>query len=402
MLANDHGLPMTHRSNRDYRNDEPNRMTTLRSDWVFSYGLLMIHLGHSFPTSRFVSIAFLSKENGLSAILTRAPILQFKVFMNKTHRFSPFTRFAALVVSALSFAACVVQPEDLDLVGVDESTDTTEGGVAGAMSVGTKLIATTNVNLRASASTSGTILDVVASGAEVIVKVSSPTNGFYKVEYNGTIGWSSGKYYKQAPTPPVASTEPTDAPSDLVALLTNCQQLAGTTKFAKDSGGSKTVPLCKLNGAIWWSADLDVDCDGGKGAACKADPYYQAETSTVDSLGNPLDASTLPFAVIPLPSNGFDYKAHGLKMGSVVGVIYQGKIMYGIIGDAGPTGVIGEASYAMAQKLGINPSPISGGVDSGVTYVAFTGTSAVVTKKEDAAQAAAIGASRAAAIVQSN
>lgn len=322
--------------------------------------------------------------------------------MKALHTSSFFCRLAALAAVAFSFAACVAQPDELDIVGADETVDTTEGGVTGALAIGSKLIATTNVNLRGTASTSGTILDVVVSGSEVTVKASNPQNGFYKVDYNGLVGWSSGKYYKPAPTPPVVSTDATDAPTDLVAKLTNCQQIAGTTKFAKDSGGSKVVPVCQLNGAIWWTADLDVDCDGGRGAACKADPYYQADTAAVDSLGNALDASTLPYVVVPLPSNGFDYKAAGLKLGSVVGVIYQNKIMYGIIGDLGPTGVIGEASYAMAQKLGINPSPISGGVDSGVTYVAFTGSSAIVTKKEDAAQAAQIGASRAAAIVQSN
>ncbi len=322
--------------------------------------------------------------------------------MKNIHGTSHFCRIAAALAVVFSFTACIAEPEDLAVVGVDESTGSTEDGVAGALSIGTKLIAQTNVNLRGSASTSGSILDVVLAGDEVTVKASNPQNGFYKIDYKGLVGWSSGKYYKQAPTPPVASTEPTAAPSDLVSLLTACQQVAGTTKFAKDSGGSKTVPLCQLNGAIWWTADLDVDCDGGQGAACKADPYYQAETSTVDSKGNPLDASTLPFVVVPLPSNGFDYKAAGLKLGSVVGVIYQNKIMYGILGDLGPSGVIGEASYAMAKKLGINPSPISGGVDSGVTYVAFTGTSAIVTKKEDAVQAAQIGATRAAAIVQSN
>jgi len=322
--------------------------------------------------------------------------------MTRTHATSQFCRFAALMAVAFSFAACVAQPEDLDVVGVDESTATTEDGVTGALAIGSKLIAQTNVNLRGSASTSATILDVVLSGDEVTVKASNPSNGFYKVDYKGLVGWSSGKYYKQAPTPPVASTEATAAPTELTALLTNCQQVAGTTKFAKDSGGTKSVPLCQLSGAIWWTADLDVDCDGGKAAACTSDPYYQSETAAVDSLGNALDASTLPYVVVPLPSNGFDYKVAGLKLGSVVGVIYQGKIMYGIIGDLGPTGVIGEASYAMAQKLGINPSPISGGVDSGVTYVAFTGTSAIVTKKEDAVQAAQIGASRAAAVVQAN
>jgi hypothetical protein len=128
-------------------------------------------------------------------------------------------------------------------------------------------------------------------------------------------------------------------------------------------------------------------------------PYPPA---AVDSKGNPLDASTLPFVVVPGSSNGFNYKTAGLKLGSVVAVIYNDKIAYGILGDVGPTGILGEASYAMAQKLGINPSPTSGGVDSGVTYVAFTGAAAVVTKNEDAVQAVELGQSRAAEFIAGN
>lgn len=312
---------------------------------------------------------------------------------------------ASLVTAiAIGLSGCLAatDPDDEIIAAPDEMTGDNEGGLSGSIEIGSTLIATANVNLRASASTSGTILDVVPNGTAVIVKSAAPKNGFYNIELDGTTGWSSGKYYKLGEVAPSPSTDPQPAPADLVAVLSNCQQLAGTTKFATDAGGAKTVPLCKLNGAIWWKADLDVDCDGGQGAACKADPYYQAETSTVDSKGNPLDASTLPFIVLPLPSNGFDYKAHGLKLGSVAAVIYQGKILYGIAGDMGPKGVIGEASYAMAKKLGINPSPISGGVDSGVTYVAFTGASAVVTKKENAAEAAQIGQARTTAVVDAN
>ena len=312
---------------------------------------------------------------------------------------------ASLVTAlAVALSGCLAATDaDDELIAMpDEMTDDIEGGLSGSLQVGSTLIATANVNLRASASTSGTILDVVPNGSSVIVKSAAPKNGFYNVELDGITGWSSGKYYKLGQPAPTPITDPQPAPADLVAVLSGCQQLAGTTKFATDSGGAKTVPLCKLNGAIWFKGDMDVDCDGGQGAACKADPYYQAETSTVDSMGNPLDASTLPFIVLPLPSNGFDYKAHGLKLGSVGAVIYEGKILYGIIGDMGPNGVIGEASYAMAKKLGINPSPISGGVDSGVTYVAFTGVSAVVTKKENAVEAAQIGKARTAAVVDAN
>jgi hypothetical protein len=323
--------------------------------------------------------------------------------MNRTATRSSFVYASALAALFLSLSACVASTDDVDeLAGApEEGVGTNEGGVTGSLTVGSTLIATTDVNLRATASTSATILAVVPSGASVTVQASAPSNGFYKVKYNGLVGWSFGNYYKAAAPPPVSSG-PQTAPADLVALLSSCQQLSGTTSFRTDEGAAKTVPICQLNGAVWWKADMDIDCDGGKGTACKSDPYYQADTAAVDSSGNALDASTLPYVVVPLPSNGFDYKAAGLKLGSVVGVIYQGKIMYGIIGDLGPTGVIGEASYAMASKLGINPSPISGGVDSGVTYVAFTGSSAVVTKKEDAAQAAQIGQARTAAVVAAN
>jgi len=187
----------------------------------------------------------------------------------------------------------------------------------------------------------------------------------------------------------------------LPALVSTCQKLEGTTEFATDKGGAATIPICKLDGALWWTADMDIDCDGGQSAECKADPYYQPETATVDSRGKPLDASTLPFVVVPKRSNGFDPRAQGLVMGSVVAVLYKGKIEYGILGDVGPAGIIGEASYAMARRLGIPSSPISGGVDGGVTYVVFTGPAAVVTKKEDAAEATRIGQARAQELIGS-
>ena len=311
---------------------------------------------------------------------------------------------AAVLASCLVAAACA--PIDADL-GPEEGVADEDAAITGSIAVGTTLIATTDVNLRSGPSTSKSVLHVVPAGASVTVVASSPKSGFYNVKHGGETGWSYGTYYKMGSPPPSSSSSSSSssgsvaAPSaaDIIAALGACDQIAGTTKFRKDAGGSKVVPVCADTGVVWWSADLDIDCDGGKSAACKADPYYQSQTATTDSKGNPLDASTLPFVVIPSPSNGFDYKAHGLKLGSVVAVIYAGKISYGILGDVGPAGVIGEASYATAVELGINPSPISGGVDSGVTYVAFTGSSAVVSKKEDHAAAVAIGEARAADLV---
>jgi hypothetical protein len=318
---------------------------------------------------------------------------------------------AALV---LGLGACAPGTEAL---GPGEGVGGIDDAVSGTLAVGTTLIATTDVNLRSGPGTGYAVLHVVPAGDSVTLVSSSPSGGFYNVTHKGVTGWSSGTYYKVGAPPPSSSSSSsssstsssssssstsssggTAGAADLLAALGACQQIAGTTLFRKDAGSSKTVPVCSVPGAVWWTADLDVDCDGGTGSACLADPDYQAETATVDSHGNPLDASTLPYVVVPMSSNGFDYKAQGLKLGSVVAVIYKGQVAYGILGDIGPAGVIGEASYAMAKLLGINPSPTSGGVDSGVTYVAFTGSSAVVSKKEDHAAAVSIGQAKAAAL----
>ncbi len=65
-------------------------------------------------------------------------------------------------------------------------------------------------------------------------------------------------------------------------------------------------------------------------------------------------------------------------------------------------GIIGEASYAMASSLGIDPNPASGGVDTGVTYIVFTGQGAVVIPIEDHASAVTLGNQLAAQIIQNN
>ena len=188
----------------------------------------------------------------------------------------------------------------------------------------------------------------------------------------------------------------------LLALTAACNALPGVTPFATDEGEPNTVSICSLQGALFWQADLDIDCDGGQTQTCQNDPAYQPDTSFPDSQGNPLDASALPFVVIPLPSNGFDYTQHQIDGGSVFAVIYNGQLEYGIFGDQGPEGIIGEASYAMAVLLGIDPDPVTGGADSGATYIVFEGPSGAVSANEDHAQAVAIGQARAAELLQNN
>ncbi len=149
---------------------------------------------------------------------------------------------------------------------------------------------------------------------------------------------------------------------------------------------------------------MDVDCDGLTSTQCNknTDPWYQAQTAATDSQGNYLDAAKLPYVVVPGISTRFSYKAAGLHFGSIIAVIYKGKVTYGVFGDIGPTSIIGEASYAMAASLGINPDPAVGGADSGVTYIAFSGQSGVAPKIEDHAATTTEGEQLASQLVQSN
>ncbi len=191
--------------------------------------------------------------------------------------------------------------------------------------------------------------------------------------------------------------------TELLARTASCNPVS-SDKYKTDFELGATVPICSLTGAYFWKADMDIDCDGLSSPQCNhnTDPWYQAQTSAQDSHGRWLDAATLPYVVIPLPSNRFNYHNRDIQLGQVVAVIYNGKLRFGVFGDEGPSQIIGEASYAMATALGIDPDPASGGVDSGVTYIVFTGNDAVAHRLEDTVEAAAIGNRRVQQLLQQN
>ncbi|MFD9007288.1 glycoside hydrolase family 75 protein [Streptomyces sp. NPDC059582] len=170
-----------------------------------------------------------------------------------------------------------------------------------------------------------------------------------------------------------APREGTVSAAALLAKVTSCSQISNG-KYRTDEETSATVPVCGKNGAVFWKADLDIDCDGQRTANCSesTDPWFQADTAFHQSDGKPLRADTLPYVVVPSASSTWNYANAGIKGGGVVAVIYNNKVEYAVVGDTGPTKIIGEASYATAQALGIDPDPETGGADSGVTYILFT------------------------------
>jgi hypothetical protein len=193
-----------------------------------------------------------------------------------------------------------------------------------------------------------------------------------------------------------AAAGPTAA--QLLAKTSSCS-VASNGRYATDDGSASTVDICRTGNVYHWTADLDVDCDGVSTSVCNAstDPWYQGQTSFSTSNGSSFTASTTHFFVIPLPSSRFSYQTAGIRPGNVGAVIYNNKIVYAVFADEGPSNIIGEASYATARDLGIDPNPESGGTDGPVTFIVFTGT--VPNPVENNATIDSVGAAAASAFV---
>lgn len=207
-----------------------------------------------------------------------------------------------------------------------------------------------------------------------------------------------------SPGPPEEPDVPAGSPTpdQLRAITATCGTPVGGL-FATDIEATPIISMCGLRGAVFWTADLDIDCDGRESAICNhtTDDAYQDQTSATDAHDRPLDAVSLPYVVIPLPSQRFDYPSADIALGTVVAVVYGNRVRYGVFADEGPAEIIGEASHAMAVTLGIDADPNTGGSDGPVTYIAFTGAAGIVTPIESHAAATERGEPLAAQLVAS-
>ncbi|MFD3573032.1 glycoside hydrolase family 75 protein [Streptomyces sp. NPDC058644] len=174
----------------------------------------------------------------------------------------------------------------------------------------------------------------------------------------------------------------------LLAKAEGCRQVS-RDKYRTDDGARANIPVCGKRGAVFWKADMDIDCDGRRSKACnrRTDPLFLDATAFQESTGRQLSAERLPYVVVPGASRRWSHTAHGITGGSVAAVIHQGKVLYAVVGDTGPKDLIGEASYAAAKSLGIRPDPRSGGTDAGVTYIVFEGPKASPIENHRAAVA---------------
>ncbi|MFC4591425.1 glycoside hydrolase family 75 protein [Sphaerisporangium corydalis] len=192
--------------------------------------------------------------------------------------------------------------------------------------------------------------------------------------------------------------------AQLLSKVTTCSQISNGNYKTDSDVGTATIPVCNKTGAVFWKADMDIDCDGVRTTQCNEDTdcCFLPDTACQSTAGGPLNAAQLPYVVVPSSSSIWNYTSKGIGCGTVVAVIYNGQIEYAVVGDTGPTEIIGEASYKTASDLGINPDPSNGGTDSGVTYIVFTGSGTKVSTVQDHAQAVSLGQQLAQQFVSSN
>ncbi|KAI9723011.1 MAG: hypothetical protein M1812_001460 [Candelaria pacifica] len=156
-----------------------------------------------------------------------------------------------------------------------------------------------------------------------------------------------------------------------------CNDVAGTIYLYGNGAGGKY-------------ADMDIDCDGAnnKAGKCKNDPSGQGVTAFKDTVKNygikDLDANIHPYVVFgnEEASPSFNPQNSGMKPLSVMAIVCDGKLLYGIWGDTNGGTSTGEASIALADLCfpneGLNAD--SGHDPHDVLYIGFTDSSAAPGK----------------------
>jgi hypothetical protein len=120
---------------------------------------------------------------------------------------------------------------------------------------------------------------------------------------------------------------------------------------------------------------VTLDDNDGSGGNPEGDPDHQDETSLRHG-GKSLNAQKVPFIVVP---PAILRGVRPVVLGCQAQVVWKGVKIAAVVGDIGPHTKLGEISVECARRLGMNPSPIHGGIASpSVFYTILPGIPAVV------------------------
>ncbi len=197
-----------------------------------------------------------------------------------------------VAVAAAALLGCAgesdTQIQSEELKGADDSTATIEGELSSAVPIGTTLEATTGVNLRTGPGTGYRVLHIVPAGARVkTVERTAPSEGFYKVNHGGTVGWSHGTYYKVVAYPA--------APDTTTARDAAINRARTGVGFSYWWGHGRWLPSGSTSSVKGYCSGSCPNCShsGSYGADCSG---YVAKVWQVPSTNTTLSTDSHPYS----------------------------------------------------------------------------------------------------------
>ncbi|PLN81936.1 Chitosanase-domain-containing protein [Aspergillus taichungensis] len=191
-------------------------------------------------------------------------------------------------------------------------------------------------------------------------------------DYDSPTGGPPAKFFAAAASIPVAGLQTAAAKASKVPDLAT-YPVSLEKNAVKSTIHSDWLSFSE-GAALSWVADMDVDCDGID-YKCVGNPDGQDQTNW-----GALAAYEVPFIVIP--QKFLSANENLLSGNNIAAVICNGKMYYGILGDANGDSpqVTGEASWLMARTCFPNDdlNGNKGHTAADVTYILFTGKNSVL------------------------
>ncbi|KFY45411.1 hypothetical protein V495_03002 [Pseudogymnoascus sp. VKM F-4514 (FW-929)] len=209
------------------------------------------------------------------------------------------------------------------------------------------------------------------------------------------------KYSFAAVTVAASIASAYDLPDNLSQIYNNHKSGACSNELTggfTDGSGPATFAYCgDVEGAIFLHSsgnggeyvNMDIDCDGANrtGGKCSNDPTGQGQTafqSEIQELNvgiDDLDSNLHPYVVFGNEGSSpeFDPRQYGMEPLSVMAVVCNNQVFYGVWGDTNGETSVGEASISLADLCfpdeDLNGN--SGHDDKDVLYIGFPGKAAV-------------------------
>nr|POF15535.1 endo-chitosanase [Quercus suber] len=185
-------------------------------------------------------------------------------------------------------------------------------------------------------------------------------------------------------------------PTDVTQQSGNCNNKLqggfddGTFAYCGDISGAIFLHSAGNGGQY---DNMDIDCDGAndKAGACANDPSGQSITAFQDQVSqfgiSDLDANVHPYVVFGNSGSSptFDPTSQGMQPLSLMAVVCNNQLFYGVWGDTNGGTSTGEASIAMADLCfpndGLNGN--NGHGENDVLYIGFTSDGAAPGSNAD-------------------